>query len=649
MKNLINKLLSLCLINIFFIISCSKDTVNENNSDNSEDENGIEATETCFISDFAIQENSSLTIDCLLDLEGQTINIPAGVTFIFGGGDVFNGTLSFSETGKIDGELLNSELHIEGDVSLTTDEFIFKASRWDIIEGDVTLAEAESNKVNFNKILQLTSSLSNGILNFNVNEFDAFFKVDGVNEWDIALANLGIKIPSNFNLISTDKTFFRMYPNANIKPTLIYIGESVENITISGGNFIGDRDQHDYSDGENHEWGHILRVGGANNITITGATFSDATGDGIDVHAFGHSFDSNHVQSTEIFITNNTFERNRRNQISVTSGEYVYIENNNFIDASIHTDYSEGIAPGFAIDIEAYRANGIEYEIAENIFIRNNIEKGSRIGSFTIHTGDLVTIENNEVENFMSYSNTYGSSLLNNTITSVSENTANGGVAILAGRADRYDLNYDNSIIGNKIIGYGTGITITNVDVLVGENELINCDRGIVLEDIERGNFYDNKIISNIEGSTGYSSGASASFINDVIITQKNSNETLINVDADPFKFININTDVAYLNYSFNIENNIVYSESTSTFAAKGIIFYNNEIKEGGIRLSNAQDIDISNNIITTTTANAIRIDSGCSNIDISDNSFTTNQSCVFENNTDAVNVVYNNNKCVEN
>lgn len=611
------------------------------------EEVGIISDTVCTFEALGVVAGEEIEISCLVDLDGQTINVPSSVTFTFAGGDIYNGTLNFQSNGKIAGELLNAKLNVEGDVSLISSEFDFYAFRWDIIEGNVTAEVAENNKVLFNEVLELVGSLVSGVVDFNVDDFDAYFKVDGTNEWDIELATLGIKIPSNYNFNLTDTAYFRMYPNASTKPTLVYIGEGVENVTITGGKFIGDRDEHDYVDNSTHEWGHLLRVGGATNVTITGAEFSDATGDGIDVHAFGHSFDANHIQSTEVYITGNTFKRNRRNQISVTSGEYVYIENNEFIDASIDTEGSEGIAPGFAIDIEAYRANGIEYEIAENIFISNNTETGSRVGSFTIHTGDLITIENNTVDNFISYSNTHGSVIRNNTITSVTDNTANGGVAILAGRSDRYDLNYNNTITGNTITGYGTGITVTNVAITVAQNELINCERGIVLEEIKNADFYDNKIISSKDGSTGYSSGAAATFIDNVTIRQT-SNETLIDVSSDPFKFVNINEADEYANYSFTIENNIVTSVNTSTIASRGIILNGNEIKNGGIRLSNAENISISQNTISSATANAIRIDSGCLNVTIEENIFISTLDCVFENNTDAENVVLINNTCNE-
>ena len=378
MNKLQSYLLLVFISTLFF--SCNDEELFDD-EDQLEEEAGVPdiILENCLYSDLNVQANSTITIDCLLDLEGQTIEVPSGVVFEFDGGDIFNGTLNFLSDGQIAGELLNSKLTILGSAELIGSNFEFKPSRWDIIEGEVTSEVAENNKIKMNELLIFIKSLvTETPVDFVINNLDAYFKVDGYDSNNNPSIREGIVIPSDYNLILSDTAYLRMYPNDNRVPALIFIGDGVENITITGGNFVGERDEHDYSQGA-QEWGHLLRVGGANNIRISEAEFVDAMGDGIDVHGFGHSFDPHHIPSTEVYIVNNTFRRNRRNQISVTSGNQIYIEDNNFIDGSIHTEDSQGVAPGFAIDVEAYRANGLEFEIAEDIYIRNNTESGSRI------------------------------------------------------------------------------------------------------------------------------------------------------------------------------------------------------------------------------------------------------------------------------
>jgi hypothetical protein len=647
MKKIIPALLTIILT------SCS-------DSGSNESESGavittiITASDTCSYSEFDIEPNNTVSISCLLDLAGEKIDVPSGVIFEFDGGDIFNGTLNFTEDGTIDGELLNLQLTVEGNVKLRSDEFVLYPSRWDIREGSVTQDVAKSNTDNLNQLLEFLPAMYSELgednrVNFVVDEFDAFFKVDGVDQHDQESSKLGIIIPSNYNFTFTDQTYFRVYPNSAVKPALIFIGDGTENVAITGGNFVGDRDEHDYdlSKGATHEWGHLVRIGGAINVDISDASFIDATGDGIDIHDYGHSTNEDHFGSKDVYITNNTFLRNRRNQISVTAGTDIHIENNEFIDASIHTDLSNGVAPGFAIDVESYRSNGVKLEIAEDIYITNNIESGSRVGAFTVHTGDRVTIEGNTIENHISYSTSIGSKIINNTITAIAEKDLDSGTAIIAGRTDIFEANYGNVVTGNVITDYATGIIATNTDVLVADNVMTNTSRGIVLEELTHSIIRDNIIKSNVDGSTGISSGAAASFINDVLITQTDPDVTSIDVLNTPFKFYAVNQAEGYEDYIVTVEGIKATSPATSTFASNGLEFNDNTILEGGIRISNAQNVSMIGNSITSTVADAIRIDSGNSDITIKDNVLkATTVDCILENSSENINIELSNNTC---
>ncbi len=186
----------------------------------------------------------------------------------------------------------------------------------------------------------------------------------------------------------------------------------------------------------------------------------DATEDAIDVHAIGHSFDPDYTFCDNVLIDNNTMMRSRRNHISITDGRNIIADENDFIDASIHTQNSRGIAPGFAIDIEAVRdvnPRGIS-EIAKDITIKNSTEKGSRIDAVTVHTGDCVIIEDNTFESSVSYSTSEYTIIRNNEITATTDLDMNNGIAITAGRSDLYDKNFGNRVYGNIIRNYSIGI-----------------------------------------------------------------------------------------------------------------------------------------------------------------------------------------------
>jgi len=76
-------------------------------------------------------------------------------------------------------------------------------------------------------------------------------------------------------------------PNDNEDYQILYIGYGVDNVTIRGGKFVGDRDQHDYSRKDHpyssgtHEGGVGIVALGARNLKIEGIEAYNFTGDAI--------------------------------------------------------------------------------------------------------------------------------------------------------------------------------------------------------------------------------------------------------------------------------------------------------------------------------------------------------------------------------
>ncbi|SDF54521.1 hypothetical protein [Cellulophaga baltica] len=91
------------LIFIFIILnsSCGKDNLEDIGNDIVSDvpENTITAPCSFNLSD--LTTDSTIKIDCILDLNGQTITLSNNVNFEFGRGDIINGKLIFSN-GTID-------------------------------------------------------------------------------------------------------------------------------------------------------------------------------------------------------------------------------------------------------------------------------------------------------------------------------------------------------------------------------------------------------------------------------------------------------------------------------------------------------------------------------------------------------------------
>lgn len=83
-------------------------------------------------------------------------------------------------------------------------------------------------------------------------------------------------------------------PNDAESYELLYIGYGADNVTIRGGKYVGDRDQHDYSRKDTpyspgtHEGGIGIVSSGARNLTIDGIEAYGFTGDAIAIGGYGN-------------------------------------------------------------------------------------------------------------------------------------------------------------------------------------------------------------------------------------------------------------------------------------------------------------------------------------------------------------------------
>lgn len=430
----------------------------------------------------AVQANATVVINCVMDLQGKTVNLPAGVTLVYEGGDIINGTLNFANNTTISGELMNSSLTMGGTKPQLKDpSFTFDPKRWGIVEGEVADAIATKNRDIFESLMLQVKDL--GIHTFKIDKMDAYFKVDG--KLGVAVPELhAINIPGDFNLIMTPNTHLRMQPNGHFRAVLLCI-YSASNVTVKGGILHGDREQHNYKSnfvdsdgatGTTNEWVDTMRIKGGQNITIDGVTFQDAAGDGLNISGIYHYYDSRHIKSENIIIKNNKFLRARRTNLVITSGEQIYIENNEIFDGGIDMANSKGIAPSSNLNFEPVRGsesgNFVEYERVSHVYIRNNIQKvtdivaNPRAGEFQISHGDgPIIIENNEMINTgVSFYTTNGVIIRNN-------NIINGSIA--AGAAENFGRTgvvYGNEIYGNNVVSKSTAIDISGNGTLLHDN-----------------------------------------------------------------------------------------------------------------------------------------------------------------------------------
>lgn len=188
------------------------------------------------------------------------------------------------------------------------------------------------------------------------------------------------------------------------------------NIKIINGILIGDKDTHDYETiNSTHEWGMGIRIHAGRNIYISNLSISNMTGDGIYISEAGYQ---NGIldNSSDIEINNCKISENRRQGISIISGENIEIYNNEIYSI-------KGTNPQVGIDLEANH----NYEKIDNIKIYNNIfyDFNSKVaillysqaynvdivgnvinGSMSIYEiKGILSIENNNLKNGKIYTN----------------------------------------------------------------------------------------------------------------------------------------------------------------------------------------------------------------------------------------------------
>lgn len=152
------------------------------------------------------------------------------------------------------------------------------------------------------------------------------------------------------------------------------------NITISGGQIIGERKIHKGSSGE---WGHGIQISGCTNVMIENIDISQCWGDGI----YLGFYDGPNKSTNGVTITNCNLHHNRRNNLSITDASNVTVKNCTFNNAS-------GTAPQCGIDIEPNKGR-----TCSNVTISDSTFKGNAGGTIQI-LGQLnahvngVTIEN---------------------------------------------------------------------------------------------------------------------------------------------------------------------------------------------------------------------------------------------------------------
>lgn len=647
--NYIQKTLKIILsLAIIATTSCAKDEdslMDLDTGDTIANSSSTRSTVPCAFGLDDIKGSSTVSIDCVVDLGGKTIDLEPNVNFDFNNGDIINGTLNFNG-GIIDGRLLNNTLTIKGDAQLKADNFEFIPEQWGVVEGNVTREQALVNRVNFENALESVSDI--GGTTFEIDDFDAFFNVS-----DYAVPNTpffypgqeAINIPGDFNLVMSDNTHIRTYPNARSQFVLMSI-EDVKNVNVTGGNLYGDRDEHDYSSGESHERGHCLQVRGAQNINVTGTTMKDGVGDGLLITGIKFTFEPDYNPSRNVTINECTFDGNRRNNLTIGDGYDLIVENSLFLRAGVDTPYSQGANPRHAIDIEADRrrdANGnlVFYQKVDGVIIRNNVEREGGRGGFICSIGDNVTFEGNDMQRSISYKLASGTRIKNNTFTY--DPNFHADVAVIGGSSRTTTIS-DNEVSGNTITGYNSGIRIYGANHDVYENEIFNCTIGLTGNDVKNTKYRNNLVQSASQLDRGIA-------FNSTTLDQVEFTGNTIDVGNEPIRFTGINMGTGQELFCANLIDNDIISEKYGILSsANGISLLENRISTG-TRIYNSLNFFIKDNIIVAGNMHGIDFLAENSNVRVLANDIGVNDAyeCVrIASTTDEGEIMFDGNSCVD-
>lgn len=294
---------------------------------------------------------------------------------------------------------------------------------------------------------------------------------------DFSLGDGGIRPKSNQELILGASTL-KAIPSDGWASRLITV-YLVDNVKITGGKIIGDRDTHDYSkpvtspDRTAYEYGWLIAIQGSTNITVEGVDIRNSMSDCIHVNARYLATDPRWVQSKNVKILNCTLDGSRRNNISITSCSGFTIRGNKITRAGYNDGVRDGVIPRFGIDLEGYGEGAIDYEIVENGIVDGNDLVDNVNASLSCFTAYKVSISNNTSDHTISTGFGTEISIVSNVIKERSGATLATGIAAL-GVSATYPYSR-NLVSGNTVIGFTTGIELRGSIGTASNNLVVNA------------------------------------------------------------------------------------------------------------------------------------------------------------------------------
>jgi len=554
----------------------------------------------------ATRDGCEFTLDRDVNLNGRTLRLPARARLLFNGGQLRNGTLIFN--GVIDGRLLNPSLSILGSARLASTRFAFDPNVWRIQQTDSANPRPPAQAVAFanKRILQSTINLVRrmGADTFVIGRMDAYFdpneQVAGV-----------IDMPSNFHLSMSSQTTLRAFPVSEVFSAKLININGQTNIRVTGGRLIGDRLEHGPVDGGTE----LFVIKGGQNIVVDGVDISLSSATGLTINSIFFEGDSNFFQSQNIVVRNCRFDSNRNNNLSITDGQNIVVEDSVMLRAGVDLParfgVSAGRAPRIGIVMEPFLG-----QVIRDVTIRNNVVRSMRplTNSILAADGDRYTLTGNTTDGNIGWT-------LASEVT-VSDNIIDGG-GVTGGFNDGFALagSRDNVISGNTIRNASIGLELTNDDIEAFNNRIEDTSIAIFTRSLSDSNIFDNTIVSSEPNSFGV---IAQNFANNVSIR----NNTF-NLNGRVLSIGGINNEPGQSAFKLSIENNRIQGTNVSRItSSSNVEVRSNQFINGGFLLGNAFNMVFDSNRLTTRVGSSVVVEKNRStqNIQIKNNTISNSQ-----------------------
>lgn len=275
-----------------------------------------------------------------IDLNGETLTLPANVTLDFQGGSFSNGTIVGSDTKIISNKIaFKSTIKLSG--TFTGD---LRTSWFEIDSSDCT----DTLDSIFNVSQNCNVIIDEGVYNVSTKNLP---RESLTTQYSIFVlkSNSNIVLNGTIKLLPNDLTNYQIFRLYNIS-----------NVIISGnGSIIGDVETHTGTTGE---WGHGISISSSKHITIRDISISKCWGDGITVASY-----SEDNLSKDITIDNIVSTYNRRLGVSLISGDGI-----KFINSTTEGNGTiNGTAPKMGLDIEPNPNETLNHVLVDNCLIKD--------------------------------------------------------------------------------------------------------------------------------------------------------------------------------------------------------------------------------------------------------------------------------------